>query len=353
MLVGLGCAINTPRPYQYIDDKPAYSPDGSKIAFVSQRITSENPQAVEKIWLMEADGSNQRCLLRTPCIGSPTWSPDSQTVMLLAHTKRANLLDWRDTYDLLFLDLSGKVIRRVALPDSRSGPVCVHPDGKRLIWIGDSSLWFTNLEGAQRERICDFGKYMCPSGDWSRAIFSKRVLRTEYLFAVDVSRRCVRQLKAIHSRSRIELSPDGNLIVYRPLGSSDIHVMTFEGTMDRRLVARRGQYRPSPWSWPTFPPGDSSRLIYYYYGSPRDRDSAGKTPWGLRIIDTNGVELKNLVFPHDSKPHTGRALQLSPDGKHILYVGGPRLSWGLYLADLDTGGVERLSPATRSGTPPS
>ena len=53
--------------------QPRWSPDGRKIAFVSQR------DGHEDIFVMNADGSGQRNLTRTPGSGSreshPVWSP--------------------------------------------------------------------------------------------------------------------------------------------------------------------------------------------------------------------------------------------------------------------------------------
>ena len=55
-----------------IDTSPAWSPDGTQIAFVSNRLGT--PQ----IWVMGADGSGRRRLVQnTDKIGAetPSWSP--------------------------------------------------------------------------------------------------------------------------------------------------------------------------------------------------------------------------------------------------------------------------------------
>ena len=54
------------------DYGPAWSPDGQKIAFVSQRDGHTN----HEIYLMNADGSGQRNLTRTPVQEDYfSWSP--------------------------------------------------------------------------------------------------------------------------------------------------------------------------------------------------------------------------------------------------------------------------------------
>jgi Tol biopolymer transport system component len=54
------------------DQQPAWSPDGSKIAFVSQR------DGNSEIYVMHADGSNQTRL--TDDDANPAWSPDGRKI---------------------------------------------------------------------------------------------------------------------------------------------------------------------------------------------------------------------------------------------------------------------------------
>ena len=56
------------------DTQPRYSPDGSTIAFISDRDGTDN------IWVMNADGSDARAITRSKeqMYGSPSWSPDGR-----------------------------------------------------------------------------------------------------------------------------------------------------------------------------------------------------------------------------------------------------------------------------------
>jgi Tol biopolymer transport system component len=69
------------RPVQFIsstkaEDNPAYSPDGRRVAFVSDR------SGAYEVWVCDADGSNavQLTSLRGLVVRGPRWSPDGERI---------------------------------------------------------------------------------------------------------------------------------------------------------------------------------------------------------------------------------------------------------------------------------
>ena len=74
-----GGAVGSPTPFissSYADLTPAYSPDGKRIVFPSNRL------GYRGLWLADADGRNQTEFYGKPdtVMGSPTWSPDGQRI---------------------------------------------------------------------------------------------------------------------------------------------------------------------------------------------------------------------------------------------------------------------------------
>ncbi len=68
------------------DMQPRYSPDGSSIAFTSDR-TGSNDRGGDNIWIMDRDGSNVRSVTNETfrLLNGPTWSPDGQYIVARKH----------------------------------------------------------------------------------------------------------------------------------------------------------------------------------------------------------------------------------------------------------------------------
>ncbi len=77
---GSGVRNLTPKPMGAAYAAPAWSPDGRKIAFASER------DGNSEIYLMNADGSGQRNLTRNLAYdGDPAWSPDGRKITFVSN----------------------------------------------------------------------------------------------------------------------------------------------------------------------------------------------------------------------------------------------------------------------------
>jgi TolB protein len=155
----------TAGPSGALNVEPAPSPDGSKLAFSSDR--SGHPM----IWVMNTDGSNvHRVTYAGVYNSSPAWSPDGKRIAFAGFEK--------DHYDIFIMDADGLNIQRLtSTKNSRSGkwssnedPV-FSPDGRHVMFTSDrtdtNQIYIVNVDGNNERRITfDRDSYFKPR--WSK-----------------------------------------------------------------------------------------------------------------------------------------------------------------------------------------
>ncbi len=129
------------------DQHPTWSPDGSQIAF--SRFTD-----VDHLFVMNADGTGARRLTEddTTAEGEPAWSPDGR---LIAYTRRASGSDFREIW-VIRPDGSDK--RAVTKLDAKSFTPSWSPDAQRLVFASNSDeaiydIYTVGVDGKDVKRL--------------------------------------------------------------------------------------------------------------------------------------------------------------------------------------------------------
>ena len=118
------------------DYSPSWSPDGKRIAFVSRRDGHVHPMGwpTSEIYVMAANGGNQRRLTNNPFADwSPSWSPDGKRIAFSSDRDRDG------DFNIYVMDADGKNQQRLtnnrhrdSAPAWFNSAFAVAPAGKTL-----------------------------------------------------------------------------------------------------------------------------------------------------------------------------------------------------------------------------
>ena len=219
------------------DGMPDWSPDGTKIAFVSHRDGNRS-----QIHVMDADGENVIRLtdLRVG-IRRPEWSPDGKKIAFSVEGR-----DWH----IVVMDADEN--NRVRLEGQAADPSW-SPDGGQIAFVsardGGSEIYVIGVDGQRRKRLTHD---LAPKGDPS---FSPDGQRIAYVAAelLGLNQLGLGQIYVVGAdgRKRERLthneenhwgpawSPDGQMIAYYVIVDGNfhttIHLMTADGRYIRQL----------------------------------------------------------------------------------------------------------------------
>ena len=121
------------------DSSPAWSPDGRRIAFESER------DGNDEIYVMNADGSGVARLTVNDAIdGSPAWSPDGQRIAFDS-TRDGNP-------ELYVMNADGSGVTRLTFNNARDWSPAWSPDGRRIAFDsnhdGNLEIYVMNADGS-------------------------------------------------------------------------------------------------------------------------------------------------------------------------------------------------------------
>jgi Tol biopolymer transport system component len=146
------------------DYLPAWSPNGTRLTFASWRMESSDSAQANYIYIMNADGTNQRRLFDwSP--GTSTWavwSPDARTFAL------ARAFGEQGT-DIVIVDVHGRIVRRLTNDGAANGAPVFSPGGERVAFHADygdhSEIVVIDVDGGNRRAVVAEGRNWYP--DWS------------------------------------------------------------------------------------------------------------------------------------------------------------------------------------------
>ena len=114
-IIGTGAPKQLSKTVDGVDADPAWSLDGSQIAF-RRRVPDGTIDGNEDVFVMNADGSGARAIASTPAADfKPVWSPDNENLLIISNRK-SDTGGPGKTFDLwLVRERDGKVLSQLGL----------------------------------------------------------------------------------------------------------------------------------------------------------------------------------------------------------------------------------------------
>ena len=242
-----------------IDSYPAWSPDGSKIAFTSNRRNG----STHEIYITDADGKDTVRLTKNnqpvPAYDkSPSWSPDGRSIAF-ASNRGGNS-------EIYVMDTNGKNVVQLTRTLAKEATPSWSPDGSKIVYvsrdiIANSDIYVMNADGANPVNLTRNSRARNRDPSWSpdgrRIAFESWGVGNHDIYVMDADGDNVVRLTHHFAWDAYPAwSPDGRVIAFtslRNLAGEEIFLINPDGTNLTQITKSEGRHMARSAAWSSAP----------------------------------------------------------------------------------------------------
>lgn len=323
--------------------EPQLSPDGKMVAFTVQTVDVDQNTKPKQVWVVPADGGPPMPLAREGSMNErPRWSPDSKRIAFISNRGGSSQI-W-------IMNTDGTEPKQITTLATEAGGVLFSNDGKKLVFTSNVFPTCGPDDACNRQRLDEAKNNKVKARSYTTLLFRHwtdwQSEQRSHLMTIDIAGGPVKDLTpgnrdvppfSLGGPDDYAISPDSTEVCYTinndPMlatsTNTDLYVVPIIGGEPKRITSN-----PGADSGPRYSP-DGKYIAY------RSQARAGyeSDRWQLMVYDRAAGTSRSLT---DALDRWVASFAWSPDSTRLLFTTEDRGRQGIHMIPLQGGATRSI-----------